>query len=360
MILLYITLVLFIQLFYLFYFFQKLNQHKKSKNLFFPDVSVIICAKNEAKNLKKNLPVILNQNYTNYEVIVVDDQSNDETKYVLKDLKERFEKLKIVTIEDNVHHRRGKKFALTLGIKTAKFEYVLLTDADCIPNSKRWISEMIQAAHNKDIVLGYSNYEKKKGILNKLIRFDTFIIGANYLSFVLTNQTYMGVGRNLCYKKSIFFNNKGFASHIHLPSGDDDLFIQEVAKAGNTTISIHKDSHTTSEVIEEWKLWMNQKRRHITTSSLYKPSLKILLLLFPLSQLSFWIITIFMLQQELFFALIIALVIKFSSSYIVYYHLMRKLDVRELYILHPFYEILNIIIQGFFVLLNILNKPKNW
>lgn len=359
----FLVLLLFIQVFYFFYFFRRLSIIKTSqKNIFFPEVSIIICAKNESKNLKANLPIILNQNYNTYEVIVVDDQSQDETKYILKDLAEKHPNLKVVNINQNINYKKGKKFALTLGIKTAKFEHLLLTDADCKPISKSWISYMIQNLENKEIILGYSNYEKKPGLLNKLIRFDTFSVAMQYLSFSLANKTYMGVGRNLSYKKSLFFRNKGFASHIHLVSGDDDLFIQEVATKDNVGISIAGDSHTTSEVIKDWKSWIYQKRRHITTSKLYKRSFKFLLSLWPLSNVLFLktIVVLLILNKPSILIILAILFIRLVISYSIFYPIMQRLKVKDLFWLHPVYEILYLFIQGFFVLLNGLNKPKEW
>ena len=183
----------------------------------------------------------------------------------------------------------GKKFALTLGIKAAKYDYLLLTDADCYPRDKDWISSMAKHFFNKTIVLGYGAYEKHKGLLNKLVRFDTFQVAMQYFSYALIGKTYMGVGRNLAYKKSLFFDNKGFATHLHLPSGDDDLFIKEVATYNNTAISIEYSSHTLSVPKMNWKSWIRQKSRHLSTGIYYKNYHKLMLGSWTLSQILFWL-----------------------------------------------------------------------
>ena len=281
---------LIIQLFYVLYFFIRFAVYKSSKSTFNKPVSIIVCAKNEAENIAVFLPKILEQNYTDFQVVLVDDQSKDNTEYVLKELVQKYSNLKIVKIEKHIKHRVGKKFALTLGIKAAKHEYLLLTDADCIPNSKNWLRKMVANFSNKkQIVLGYGAYKKEKGFLNTMIRFDAFHTALQYFSFALAGETYMGVGRNLAYKKSVFFDNKGFASHILLPSGDDDLFIQEVATKDNIAIEITEESHTVSETKQRWKEWIFQRRRHITTSEKYAFKFKILLGLWPLSQFLFWL-----------------------------------------------------------------------
>ena len=251
-----------IQLFYVLYFFSRLVFFKKENSSFSEPISIIICAKNEAENLTEFLPKILEQKYSNFEVILVDDQSKDNTEYVLKELKRKHFNLKEVKIEEHVNSRLGKKFALTLGIKAAKHEYLLLTDADCVPASEHWLNEMASNfSAKKQIVLGYGSYKKEKGLLNKMIRFDAFSVALQYFSYALADMAYMGVGRNLAYKKSVFFDNKGFASHIHLLSGDDDLFIQEVANKQNLAIAISSNSHTISEAKQSWKEWIFQRKK---------------------------------------------------------------------------------------------------
>ena len=209
--------------------------------------------------------------------------------------------------------------------------------------------------------MGYGSYEKNNSFLNKIIRFDTFNIAQQYLSFALAGYTYMGVGRNLAYKKSLFFSNKGFARHIHIPSGDDDLFIQEIAQNNIISIEMELPSHTTSEVVKSWKEWIYQKRRHLTTAPYYKLKIKILLAIYSLAQILFWICTLllFILNTN-FLHVITLIIIKLVISYLVNYKIMKKLNVLDLYWIHPLYESVNILLQANFVLLNLFSKPKKW
>ncbi len=352
---------LLVLLFYYLYFFMRLSFYKCKECLFDQPISIIICAKNELDNLRNNLPYILSQNYSRYEVIVVNDQSNDESSFYLDGLAKENSNLVVIDIDEFVTHGLGKKFALTLGIKTAKYEHILLTDADCIPKSRDWVKKMTSNFDNADIILGYGSYEIKKGFLNKMIRFDSFNVAQQYFSFALAGETYMGVGRNLAYLKSLFFDNKGFASHIHIPSGDDDLFIQEIAERKSVAIEISEDAHTTSEVIDNWKDWFYQKRRHLTASSLYKVKFKFLLAIYPLSQFLFIlsICLLFMLEVDVFFVFIL-LAFRMFFSYIVNYKIMKQLNVYDLYWFHPLYEFAYLLIQVNFVLLNLFRKPQKW
>ena len=226
-------LICFIQLFYYSWFFQRLaffRKPSKDKSQQHP-VSVIICARDEAANLAENLPGALSQTYpSTHEVIVVNHNSQDDTRYLLEEFKKTFKGLHIVNLEYEAKGIPGKKYPLSMGIREARHEVLVLTDSDCVPASEFWVEKMQDGyLDGTQIVLGYSPYKKKPGLLNKLIRFETFHSALQYLSYALAGQPYMGVGRNLSYKKELFLKNKGFSSINHVPGGDDDLFINKVA-----------------------------------------------------------------------------------------------------------------------------------
>lgn len=280
-------LVIAIQVFYYLYFFLKLALFKtntKQENIDHP-VSVIVCARDEANSIVRNLPGILVQDYkTTHEIIVVNDNSVDESKYLLDEFKKSFKNLNHIELTQEAKLIAGKKFPLSIGIKSAKYETLLLTDADCVPASEHWIQKMQEAYTDEiEIVLGYGAYHKRPGFLNKLIRFETFHSAMQYFSFALAGLPYMGVGRNLSYKRDVFIRNKGFSSINQIPSGDDDLFINKVATKLNTTIVIDSEAHTLSEPKRTWNDWIKQKYRHYTTSKFYKPKHKFLLGLYSLT-----------------------------------------------------------------------------
>lgn len=243
-----------------------------------PSVSVIVCAKDEAENLERNLPEVLSQDYQDFEVIVVDDASGDETADVLTRLSSVYDNLRVRTVPAGAKFTSSKKFAVSLGIKAAKNDILLFTDADCRPASKLWISTMVRNfTPGVRIVLGYGAYESKKGLVSYAISYDTVTIAMQYLSCAVSGMPYMGVGRNLAYRKSFFLSTKGFSSHLDLQSGDDDLFVNEYADAGNTKVEISPLSVTVSAPKSTIWQWFVQKQRHLTTSVRYKPSSKAVL-----------------------------------------------------------------------------------
>ena len=273
-------------------------------------ISVLICAKNEAKNLKKNLPYILNQDYPSFEVVLINDGSTDKTLKVMESFKREYDNIKIVNVKSIETFWGNKKYALTLGIKASTHDFLLFTDADCQPVSNKWISEMSSYFNNsKSIVIGYGAHKKIKGsFLNKLIRFETLMTAVQYFSYALIGQPYMAVGRNLAYRKELFFEANGFINHIKIKSGDDDLFVNQIASSKNTAICYSKESFTESIPKKNFSEWIAQKRRHISTANHYKFRHKVLLAIFYISQLLFWILAIILLGTLKFWLVITSLV----------------------------------------------------
>jgi glycosyltransferase involved in cell wall biosynthesis len=285
-------IVALIQLLYLIFIYGRLSFYKKLQHDDKPiiPVSVIIAARNESDNIYENLPSILNQDYPEFEVIVVNHQSIDDSNWLLIAFQQQYKNLKVIDIPKNKHLRAGKKLPITIAIKGAKYEHFILTDADCKPASSLWLKKMANSFSSKEqIIIGYGPFIKDKGILNRIIRFDTAWIGVNYISMALARLPYMGVGRNLGYTKTIFDSVSGFKSHYALPSGDDDLFIQEAAQKSNYTVNIDPDTFCYSPAVPSWNRWVRQKSRHYSTSNRYKVIKKLLLGIYPASLLLLWV-----------------------------------------------------------------------
>lgn len=276
--------LLFILLTYTRFAFHKQRPERLSTEQ--KPVSIIIAARNESQNLLSHIPFLMEQDYPEFEVIIINHQSMDDSQYILEAYSRQYPNLKIIKVERSKHLKYGKKLPLTIGIKGAKYETLLLTDADCQPTSDQWIKSMSHYfTEKKQIVMGYGPYTKEKGLLNKVIRFDTAWIAMNYFSFAKSGMPYMGIGRNLGYTKSAFNAVDGFKSHYSLSSGDDDLFIQDAAKKKNYTINIEPESFCYSKGSSSWKGWFRQKSRHYTTSEKYGVIKKLMLGIYPLTML---------------------------------------------------------------------------
>ena len=253
-------------------------------------VTVVLCAHNESENLSNYLQALLTQDYPAYEVIVVDDGSEDSTREIVERYMTHDPRVHMTFVPYGARVGSTKKLALTLAAKAAKYDYLLLTDADCVPESNQWIRSMMSGfASGKDIVLGYGAYFEEKGFINRLVRYDTLFNGLHYLGAALCGHPYMGVGRNLAYRKSLFFESGGFTHLMTNRAGDDDLFINHVATKQNTAVAVNSEAYTWSLSKKTLKEWWQQKRRHLSVSPNYKPVTKFRLTLEPLTRGLFYL-----------------------------------------------------------------------
>lgn len=259
-----------------------------------PPVSVIICAKNESENIKNFLPLVLEQTYPDYEVIVVNDGSVDDTSDILLNLQHLYPHLYFTFVPEQTQIISHKKLAITIGIKAAKNDLLIFTDADCRPWTPHWIEEMVRSyTTSTEYVIGYGAYYRTgKKTTSTLIAYDTLSIALQYLGLAITGHPYMGVGRNMSYKKSTFMANKGFAGHLHIPSGDDDLLINRYANRYNTAVNTTLNAKTISVPENTFSDWYYQKKRHLSASTAYTTKSKALIIVEPIARCLFWLSTI--------------------------------------------------------------------
>lgn len=350
-----------VQLWYILYFFAQLARHKPQlQQASRKAVSVVICARNEAENIQQYLPKVLNQNYPEFEVVVVNDHSTDETWKVLTKLSEQYPHLRILHAQHSME-KGNKKQALQQAIAATSYELLLLTDADCYPVSDQWIGEMVSTyTPETDIVLGYGAYEPEPSFLNKLIRYETFITAMQYGAFALAGRPYMGVGRNLSYRKSLYLKSKALTEHAELLSGDDDLLVNEMATSVNTKLNFGPSAFTLSKAKQSWQTWWHQKRRHSQAGHKYKLVDRSLLGGFIVSQiLLYFTVSLLLIYDTMTLWAVMLFLIRYVAQLIVYGQIMKRLKVTGLLVWMP---ILDFIISVFFISLGLLSviKVKEW
>jgi glycosyltransferase involved in cell wall biosynthesis len=326
-------------------------------------ISVIVCAKNEAENVVRFIPLLAEQDYPDFEIILIDDASSDATSDIFEEFERQYSNVRLVKVKNNEAFWGNKKYAMTLGIKASKNDYLLFTDADCYPASKDWIKTMSsQFTMHKTIVLGYGAYEKiANSFLNKIIRFETMLTAVQYFSWAKIGRPYMGIGRNLAYKKEEFYTVKGFISHMKIRSGDDDLFINQVAKSKNTAICASPESFTYSQPKTSFKDWFTQKRRHVSTARFYKSFDKIQLALFYISQLLFVLLATVLLAFQYQWILVLSLIgFRYLFTWITLGFAAGKLKEKDVMYWFPIIEIVLIFTQLNIFITNIFSKPVHW
>lgn len=346
-----------IQLFYYLYLFRKPYQHaakgdesdddstNSEKKL--PGISIIITAKDEAENLRKNLPSILNQDYSNYEVVVVDNGSTDSTSDVLNGFKQSYPNLYTTYIPVESEKVNSKKLALTIGIKAAKHDILLFTEPDTKPFTRKWVYEYSRAfSKDKDIVLGACQIEMDKSFSNKFILFDNLFFGVKYLSFALINKPYMGVGRNMAFRKKLFFDNKGFSSILNIEDGEDNVFINKIVTKENTAVIISEESMTVSNVINRFSTWRSAKTKYLTTQKYLTSNATSILAFEEFSRYSFYSLFIILsvigvlssVNSLLFFAILLFL-IRYSVQTIIINKNSKLYNAGRFYFTLPLFDL---------------------
>lgn len=351
-----------IQLFFYWFVFSRTMSKPKTYTPSTAGISVIICARNNRAFLEEHLDIILAQKHSNFEVIVVNDGSTDGTIDYLDNKAKSQPKLKVLHLDIDERFHRGKKFAQTIGIKAAAHELMVFTDADCVPSTDQWLS--ILSNHmtpDKSIVLGVGNYKRKASVTNWIIQLETFHSLLLYINFALIKSPYMGVGRNLSYKRSLFFAIKGFASHQHLLSGDDDLFVNETATKSNVNVCLDPNAFTVSEPKAKFSQWMTQKKRHYSTGKMYKLSHRFVLGLYAFSLFFYYVLGVLAIIDNAFFIPVISIIgFRFLTQAIVLFRNMKVFDYLKYYWLFPFLDLGILLIHIFIGVRGYFSKPLRW
>lgn len=333
-----------------------LNATKSNKEL---PISVIIAAHNEYINLKKFLPSILSQDYRHYEVIVALDRCTDDSKKLLENFQKTYSHLRIASIQATPDNWASKKWALTQGVAHAQYEYLALTDADCLA-PPLWLQHISAAfEQGKELVLGIGRYEYRRGLLNLFIRFETFYAAFQYIGMSLQGIPYMGVGRNLAYTQSFFHRKHGFEAFQQRLSGDDDLLVNAYAKAHHTTVIVSTESHTLSIPKEQWKYWLAQKFRHLSASSAYSVGSQTLLGIFHASHTCFYAGILVSLCLGWTNSLIFSLYwTRILISWIIFFSVNNTIQEKKLLCFYPFLDIMFFIYNLFVVPVGIIKRPE--
>ncbi|RZK22696.1 MAG: glycosyltransferase [Hymenobacter sp.] len=343
-------------------------------------VSVVLCAHNELDNLRELVPLLLNQEYpAGFELILINDRSHDETELYAQQLAQYYPgRFRLVTVSHTPAGFSPKKYALTLGIKAARHERLLFTDADCRPTSPDWLRLMqrgfsaplphrggARGGAGADMVIGFSGYAEQPGLLNQLIRYETLLTAAQYLGLAWAGRPYMGVGRNLAYTRATFNSTKGFASHIRRLSGDDDLLVQDaVAQKARVAVVADPPAQTVSEPADTWGAWWRQKRRHLSAGSRYRAADRRRLAIFMGSHLFFYLLTPLILALSFSTQNIISLAVLWLARtlllFAAYVPLARRLGQPLPVAALPFLDFLYLVLYCAWGLSLWVRRPLQW
>ena len=326
-----------------------------------PSVSVVMVAHNEAEALRKSLPYLLEQDYPNYEVVVVAYTSSDDTKFVLRVCHENYSHLKPVIFERDVNMFQGKKYPLSIGIKSASKDVILLTEPDCVPSDFGWIREMMTGfTRDADIVLGYSKIVPQKGLLNLLQRYENVTFSCRYLSRALYGCPFTGTGRNLSFGRDFFFAKGGFISHYQFPEGADDLFVNRNATSKNTAVVLRPGAETVREAVADARQWRLDRRECMRSRRHYPVGQKMGLLFYPLMQLLFVLALVLLWTGGIMLWQILAgvLAVRIIWEMVCFYFLAKRFEMNRLWWAVPFFELYFLISNTFLWFTSLFGKKK--
>ena len=360
---------LLVQLFFYWIIFARFAFHKPKSISYSEEegVSVVLCVKNEAHLLKRYLRSVLEQNYSNYEVIVVNDNSDDETDSLLKEYQNIYPHLKPINISTNQVNVLEKKMSLAIGIKSAKNEIILITDVDSVPKSSNWVKEM--AKHyitERYIVLGYAGYERKNNALNTLIRYDNVHTTLRYFSHALVGQPYRGNARNLSYPRSLFLSNYNYILLYNSQVRDEDLFVNQIVNKKNTAIEYSKDAHIVSQQRQyTFHDWLEYKRLSERKGKYYKPKSTFLVGLYNFTGFFYYVsllVAIIFLRNNFYYLILIVglFMVRLASQWIIFGKSIRKLDEKALISKIPLLDIFFMFIIPVLEIDKFFYRQKKW
>ncbi len=309
----------------------------------YPPVSVVLTAHNDAAWLRENLVYLLEQDYPNFEVVVVNYLSTDDTEYVLRFLKDYYPHLKIVPFKEDVNLFQGKKYPLSIGIKSAANDILLLADPDCTPKNLQWLRGMVRGYRDKNtkLVLGYCGLKRTRTLLGVMQQYDALAYGAHYLGSALLGHPYTGSGRNLSYRRSFFFDRGAFISHYDVADGSDDLFVYQNANRHNTSVCIDADAVLFAEPKKSFSLWHQERLHRIGTRNRHSFISRLAEVITPTANLIFYLAAVLLLLQGTLPWPVVAaiLAVKITWQIVCFAQLARRFEGGLVYLAAPLLEI---------------------
>ena len=333
-----------------------------------PPVSVVLTAHNDAAWLRENLVYLLEQDYPKFEVVVVNYLSTDDTEYVLRFLKDYYPHLKIVPFKEDVNLFQGKKYPLSIGIKSAANDILLLADPDCTPKNLQWLRGMVQGYAQgqasgqtaTQIVLGYCGLKRTKTLLGTLQQYDSLAYGAHYLGSALLGHPYTASGRNLSYRRSFFFDRGAFIRHYDVADGSDDLFVYQNANRTNTAVCINADAVLIAEPKKSFSAWHQERLHRVGTRNRHSTCSRLRENLLPLANLVFYAAAVLLIVGGSLPWVVTAavLALKVAWQIVCFAQLCKRFDAGYVFLAAPFFEIYFIIANTILILLPLPNNRR--
>ncbi|MDQ1771381.1 glycosyltransferase [Labilibaculum sp. A4] len=351
-----------VQMLYQLRYIQLFKKEKKTNhNIKTEPVSIVICVKNEGCYLQENLSLFLEQEYPDFELILVNDGSEDETETIIKEFQKRYPHLRSTKIPLDDKFQHNKKLALSIGIKAAKNEKIIFTNIHSKPSSSKWLQEFVNS-WDKGVHIGYANFENKKGFFYNFLKFDLLSKNIKSAGFASSGNAHSGNGDNLGYKKSDFFANKGFVKHSHFEAGYDHLMVFQLAKLSGASVCLQPEAKINLSSICAFDQWIRINRHYYKCRKYLPFKIRLLTDLEPISKMIFYSISIYaLLFTHLYFFVAIIYLTKIILIGTLFKISTRHLKEENLFLSSYLYEIFVLFSKIYFLSTNfILSKSNQW
>lgn len=360
----------------IYYFrFLKLKPNKISLDLSVKKpISVVIAIGNEHEQLRQNLPFFFNQNHPEFEVVVVIDGSDRDLVYIMDEFEKLHPNLKIVNFEWSKNFFVSRKFAESVGIKSATHDRILLSHITTRPASPEWISQMSRTlSDNKKIIIGYHTLASKTSFSNAFVRFETFFYTLRYLRSVLSGRPFTASSKNLAFHRSLFYETKGIEQFYNVNTGDENMFVTRAATKANTGIEVHPNAFVKEQETVTFAEWFAKKIRHRVLLKEFKFSNRLelavqdwFMALFHLT--AFAILGCFFLPKTHVFAVPLEILIlaggivflKFLIQFAVFKCMMSVFKERGFLLLIPLFNLIKLFILPILFFVGLFTKRITW
>ncbi|MBQ0016991.1 MAG: glycosyltransferase [Bacteroidales bacterium] len=317
-----------------------------------PEVSIVVVASSQANLLREHLVQLLEQTYPTFEVVVVDYQSHDDTPFVLKVLSAQYPNLKCVRMSEDINLFQSRLYPLSIGIRSAKYDTIVLVEPACVPSDKNWLTALMGGYRSDDdkIVLGYTHLNVRKGLLGCLEKYDNLVYHCSFLSAASLNVPYTGCGWNLSYRRSFFFDRGAFIQFYDEADEADDLFVNHNANKHNTNYVITNKSMMQVSAPETFKEWHLLRRHRIATRKLYSSWRSTYISLTPLMTILFYAACVMMFVNNLTIPWVIPvalLLIKFLWQIVCVAQVSKSFSLGNIHWAAPLLEL-------YFIIANII------
>lgn len=359
---LFITIVV-IQILYHLFVFGSLNLNKKQTHKpHATPVSLIVYIENNQEQLKNFLPALKNQIHPTFEIILVNNASYDESLEILKEFTQTTPNTRIVNVENNESFWGNKRYALTLGIKVAKYDHLLFCEPEAVPDSAMWINNMTSKFTNsKSIVLGHQRILPiKNSFWNKLTRFNNASWAAYNFSFASLGKPLYGNNQNLAYKKEEFYKVNGFINQMNQYRGEDYYFTNTIASSKNTDTSLAKTSFTASQTKPGFDSWIKELKTQSNLFSKLKFTTKIKVYLYSITKVPYFILMTVLLSYLYNWEIVLALFLARSLIVLLYSHkFLKHFQEKDLSLWFPVLEFIHTFTTSILFIKNSLAAKKH-